>query len=53
MRTRFGDCVPDSSTRELLRGGKPVHLSPKAFELIEIPLPERPKAISKADAWVT
>ena len=50
MRARFGDRVLDSSTSELLRGGKPVHLSPKAFDLIEIVLAERPKAISKADA---
>ncbi len=48
MRTRFDDCVLDSSTRELLRGGKPVHVSPKAFELIELLLAERPKAVSKA-----
>jgi DNA-binding winged helix-turn-helix (wHTH) protein len=48
MRTRFEDCVLDSSTRELLRKGRPVHLSPKAFELIELLLTERPKAISKA-----
>src|SRR5947209_8566224 len=49
MRTRFGDCVLDSSTRELLRGGKPVHLSPRAFELIELLLAERPKAVPKAE----
>ena len=49
MRTRFDDCVLDSSTREFLRGGKAVHLSPKAFELIELLLAERPKAVSKAD----
>lgn len=49
MRTRFDGCVLDSSTRELLRGNKPVHLSPKAFELIELLLAERPKAVSKAD----
>jgi DNA-binding winged helix-turn-helix (wHTH) protein len=47
MRTRFGDCILDSSTRELLRKGKSVHLSPKAFELIESLLAERPKAVSK------
>ncbi len=49
MRARFGDCVLDSSTRELLREGKAVHLSPKAFELVDLLLAERPKAVSKAD----
>jgi len=49
MRTRFAECVLDFSTRELLRGGKAVHLSPKAFELIELLLAQRPKAVSKAD----
>jgi len=44
MRTRFSDCLLDSETRKLLRGGKPVHLSPKAFELIEL-LPA--EAVSK------
>jgi DNA-binding winged helix-turn-helix (wHTH) protein len=48
MRTRFDDCVLDSLTRELLRKGRPVHLSSKAFELIELLLTERPKAVSKA-----
>jgi DNA-binding winged helix-turn-helix (wHTH) protein len=49
MQTRFEDCVLDPSTRELLRGGKAIHLSPKAFELIELLLAERPKAVSKAE----
>src|SRR5262249_4697190 len=36
MRIRFEECVLDTATRELLRGGKPIHLSPKGFELIEL-----------------
>jgi DNA-binding winged helix-turn-helix (wHTH) protein len=47
MRARFGDCLFDSDTRELFRGRRPVHVSPKAFALLEILLAERPKAVSK------
>src|SRR5512144_724807 len=47
MRVSFGDCTFDSETRELLRGGKAVHLSPKAFRLLELLLEERPRALSK------
>jgi DNA-binding winged helix-turn-helix (wHTH) protein len=47
MRVSFGDCTFDSGTRELLRGDKPVHLSPKAFRLLEVLLEERPRALSK------
>jgi DNA-binding winged helix-turn-helix (wHTH) protein len=49
MRIRFADCTFDSETRELLRQEKPVHLSPKAFRLLELLLENRPKALSKAD----
>ncbi len=47
MRVRFGKCLLDSDTRELFVGGKPVHLEPKAFQLLELLLQERPKALSK------
>ena len=49
MRVRFADCTFDSETRELLRREKPVHLSPKAFRLLELLLENRPKALSKTD----
>jgi DNA-binding winged helix-turn-helix (wHTH) protein len=49
MRVCFGDCTFDSETRELLRGDKTVHLSPKAFRLLEVLLENRPRALSKAD----
>ena len=49
MLVRFGTFVLDPDTRELLRGGVPVLLSPKAFELLTILVAERPKAISKGD----
>ncbi len=49
MRVRFGDSTFDSETRELLRQGEPVHLSPKAFRLLELLIENRPRALSKAD----
>ena len=41
MRIRFGDCLHDSETRELLRGGERVHLSPKGFDLLGLLLEGR------------
>jgi DNA-binding winged helix-turn-helix (wHTH) protein len=49
MRLEFGDCVFDSDTREIARGGKTVHVSPKAFRLLELLLESRPRALSKAE----
>jgi DNA-binding winged helix-turn-helix (wHTH) protein len=47
MQVRFGNFVLDTDTRELLRDTQPVHLSPKAFQLLELLLETRPKALSK------
>ena len=47
MRVRFSDCTFDSETHELTRRGRAVHLSPKAFQLLQLLLESRPKAISK------
>lgn len=49
MRVAFGNCTVDSETRELFRKEKPVHLSPKAFRLLEFLLAGRPRAFSKAE----
>ena len=49
MRVRFGECMLDSETRELSVSGKTVHLTPKAFELLEILIESRPRAISKSE----
>ena len=49
MRVQFGGWTFDSDTRELSRGADPVHLSPKAFRLLELLIEARPKALSKAD----
>jgi DNA-binding winged helix-turn-helix (wHTH) protein len=48
MRLRFGDCVFDGETREVLRSGRPAPISPKAFALLELLIESRPKALSNA-----
>lgn len=48
MRLRFGELAFDSETRRLTREGRPVHLEPKAFELLELLLERRPAAVTKA-----
>jgi len=49
MPVRFGPFVLDPDTRELLRAGVPVPLSPKAFELLSLLVAHRPKAMAKSD----
>lgn len=49
MHLRFADFVFDADGRQLLREGRPVHLSPKAFELLEALLAQRPRALSRED----
>jgi len=45
---RFGEFELDPDARELRRGGQPVHLTPKAFELLHVLIDHRPKAVPKA-----
>lgn len=49
MKLRFGDCILDTDTRELQRAGARVDIAPKAYELLELLLRARPKAVSKAE----
>lgn len=49
MLVRFGEFVFDEQTRQLLRGGQVVPLSPKAFELLRHLLRRRPGVVSKAE----
>jgi DNA-binding winged helix-turn-helix (wHTH) protein len=44
----FGDFVLDPDAREVRRGDEPVLLSPKAYQLLEVLLLNRPKALSKS-----
>jgi DNA-binding winged helix-turn-helix (wHTH) protein len=39
----------DLERRQLLRGGKEVHLSPKALQLLQLLVAERPRALAKAE----
>jgi DNA-binding winged helix-turn-helix (wHTH) protein len=47
VRARFGECVLDSDSRQLTVRGETIHLSPKAFQFLELLLESRPKALSK------
>ena len=49
VRLLFGECLLDTETRRLLRAGEEVHLTPKAFELLQALLERRPRALSKAE----
>jgi DNA-binding winged helix-turn-helix (wHTH) protein len=55
MRVRFGAFTLDSGARELLRAGAALHLSPKAFDVLEILVARRPNVVSKdillAEVW--
>src|SRR5262245_55452184 len=48
MRIRFGDCLFDSETRQLYARGEISHIQPKAFQLLELLLENRPRAVSKS-----
>jgi DNA-binding winged helix-turn-helix (wHTH) protein len=46
---RFGGFLLDRQRRQLLRGEEPVHLTPKAFDLLTELLARRPEAVAKRD----
>ena len=48
MIFHFADFAVDLGSRQLLHGAEEVHLGPKAFELLEALLTNRPRALSKA-----
>ena len=49
MRVEFGEFALDARTRELRGEDRPVHLSPKAFQLLELLVRRRPEAVPKAE----
>jgi DNA-binding winged helix-turn-helix (wHTH) protein len=49
MTVQFGEFVFDGDRRQLFRGSEPLHLEPKAFQLLALLLSRRPNAVSKAD----
>jgi DNA-binding winged helix-turn-helix (wHTH) protein len=51
VRVRFAHFDLDSDTRQLLRDGEDVHLSPKAFAVLSVLLAKRPNVVAKADLF--
>ena len=49
MRARFGPFTVNAETRQLLRGGSEIHLSPKAFDLLCVLVERGPKVVEKAE----
>lgn len=49
MRLRFEDWIYDGDVRQLFRGETPIHLTPKAFDLLGALLESRPRALSKSE----
>lgn len=47
MRLDLGSVVLDTDRRQVLRGGKALRLSPKAFQLFQALVDHRPRALSK------
>jgi DNA-binding winged helix-turn-helix (wHTH) protein len=45
----FGNVILDTEGRQLTRDGDPVHLKPKAFQLLVFLVTNRPKALSKSE----
>jgi DNA-binding winged helix-turn-helix (wHTH) protein len=49
VRASFGPFLFDSDTREVFRGEEHVSISPKAFELLDLLIRNRPRALSKSE----
>jgi DNA-binding winged helix-turn-helix (wHTH) protein len=49
MKCRFADCALDTGARRIVRHGREVHLSPKAFELLVVLVERRGQALPKAE----
>src|SRR5258705_9711151 len=47
MHIRCGECTFDAVRRQVRRGDEPVHLSPRAFDLLALLIARRPRALSK------
>src|SRR5919106_492010 len=51
MRVQFSDIILDSDSRQLVRAGKPVHLAPKAFDVLCHLIDRRPSAVTKTELF--
>ena len=49
MAVTFGRFTFDTAARQLLRASDPVHLSPKAFDLLALLIERRPAAVAKGE----
>lgn len=49
MRFRFGDVTLDRGRRGLYRGARGVHLTPRAYRLLELLVDRRPGAVSRQE----
>lgn len=49
MRYAFGTCRLDTASRDLIRDGAVVHLSPKAYTLLRLLIDARPRVVTKAE----
>ncbi len=49
MQYDFGHCQLDTVNRKITLDGVPVHLSPKAFELLRFLVEDRPRVVPKAE----
>jgi DNA-binding winged helix-turn-helix (wHTH) protein len=48
-RVQFGECLLDRDARQFVRQGELVHLTPKAFALLELLLESRPRVVRKSE----
>lgn len=51
MAYTIGGCTLDAAARQLYRDGEPVHLSPKAFALVEYLAAQAPRAVPKQELF--
>jgi DNA-binding winged helix-turn-helix (wHTH) protein len=49
MKLEFEDCIFDTSTRELIRGGKIVPIEPKMYILLEVLIRRRPAVVTNVE----
>jgi DNA-binding winged helix-turn-helix (wHTH) protein len=49
MQQHFDDMTFDPDTRQLWRGGREIHVSPKSFDLLTLLVARRPAAVSKIE----
>jgi DNA-binding winged helix-turn-helix (wHTH) protein len=49
LRFHSGDWFLETETRQIVRAGQEVHVSPKAFDLLTALLVDRPRVLSKAE----